>query len=85
MTKQNKIDFKVVYWQKIPSVHYDLEFNTKMNSIDQFSNYGRIYPINKKNFDLSLLFQLKILPKLIKLICNDKYDKIVFIHIDFPM
>ena len=81
MTKQNKIDFKVVYWQKIPSVHYDLEFNTKIDfSIDQFSNYEYtcLSDKQKKTFDLSLLFQLKILPKLIKLICNDKYDKIVF-------
>ena len=76
MTKQNKIDFKVVYWQKIPSVHYDLEFNTKIDfSIDQFSIYEYRCLSDKQKicFVLCLLFDLFILGYVLIFFCLTEY------------
>ena len=87
LSKKNEIDFKAVYWQKISEDQHDFEFEKNINfGIDLFSghNYECLFEKEKKQYDLSLFFKLKVLFKLIKFIFNEEFDAIVFHGYLFP-
>ena len=44
ISKNKKINFKVLYWQRILAHYHDPEFDKVINfGIDQFSDYKRLY------------------------------------------
>ena len=67
ISKNKKINFKVLYWQRILADYHDPEFDKIINfGIDQFSGYKYYCLFNdeKVKYDLSFVFKLKILVKL---------------------
>jgi len=81
------VDFKAIYWQKISSKYFDPEFNKIIDfGIDQFEGYSyeSLFNKEKKTYDFSFFFKLKITVKLIKLLIISDYNTIVFHGYRFP-
>ena len=81
ISKNKKINFKVLYWQRILADYHDPEFDKIINfGIDQFSGYKYYCLFNdeKVKYDLSFVFKLKILVKLFFFLLKEDYDVIVF-------
>jgi len=81
LAKRKEIEFKSIYWQNISTNHHDVEFNKTINfEVDQFSghNYQCLFNDEKNTYDYGFLFQLKLIPRLIKLLLTEEFDVIVF-------
>lgn len=87
ISKNKKINFKVLYWQRISADYHDPEFNKVINfGINQFSDYKYQCLINEKKakYDLSLIFKLKILIKLFFFLLKEEYDVIISHGYTYP-
>lgn len=87
ISKNKKINFKVLYWQRILADYHDPEFDKVINfGIDQFSDYKYYCLFNeeKAKYDLSLIFKLKILVKLFLFLLKEDYDVIISHGYTFP-
>ena len=85
--KNKKIKFKVIYWQKISQNFHDPEFNTFVNfGIDQFAgyNYKCLFDKEKKTYDISFFFKLKVFFKILIFLFKEDFDRIVFHGYSFP-
>ena len=81
LNKKDKISFKVIYWQNLSPNYHDKEFDKVIDyGVDQESGYDKFYLCNKKRnkLDISFLFKLKTLLRLIKFMVKEDFDKIVF-------
>ena len=87
ISKNKKINFKVLYWQRILADYHDPEFDKIINfGIDQFSGYKYYCLFNdeKVKYDLSFVFKLKILVKLFFFLLKEDYDVIVSHGYTYP-
>ncbi len=86
--KKDEIEFKVIYWDKVDTEHFDPLFNQKINfNINSFKDYNYHYFFdNKKNTgDVGkILNQILISFKLIKYLLNKKFDVILVYGYYFP-
>lgn len=81
LTKKKELEFKAIYWQNISTNHHDLEFNKTINfEVDPFSGhkYQCLFNDEKNFYDYGFFFQLKLIPRLIKLLVSEKFDVVVF-------
>jgi len=88
LEKKKEINFKVIYWDKIDSEHFDPLFNQKINfNFNSFKDYKYDFFFNnKKNTgDVSKISnQIFISFKLIKYLLNEKFDVILVYGYYFP-
>ena len=77
LAKRKEIEFKSIYWQNISTNHHDIEFNKTINfEVDPFSghDYHCLFNDKKDVYNFNFLTQLKVIPRLIKLIFTEKFD-----------
>ena len=87
ITKNKKINFKVLYWQRILEDYHDPEFDKVINfGIDQFSDYkyNFLFNVEKAKYDLSFFFKLKVLIKLFLFLLKEDYDVIISHGYTYP-
>ncbi len=87
ISKNKKINFKVLYWQRILADYHDPEFDKVINfGIDQFSDYKYHCLFNKEKtkYDLSFIFKLKVLIKLFLFLLKEDYDIIISHGYSYP-
>lgn len=87
LAKRKEIKFKVIYWVNISTNHHDPGFNKTINfEVDPLSDYDYYCLFNERKdfYNFNFLLNLKLIPRIIKLIFTEKFDVIVFHGYDFP-
>ena len=87
LAKMKEIKFKTIYWVNISKNHHDPGFNKIIDfEVDPLSghDYHCLFNNEKNIYDWSFIFQLKVIPRLIKQILTEKFDVVVFHSYTIP-
>ena len=87
IAKNKNLKFKVIYWQRISQEFHDPEFNTVINfGIDQFLGYDYkcLFDKEKKTYDISFFFKLKVFFKITFFLFKEDYDRVIVHGYSFP-
>ena len=79
LSKRKNISFKAVYWQNLSKLYFDKDFNKKIDfGLDLTKGFNHHFLFEKETaiINKSLMFQLKILFRLIKFVISNDFSLI---------
>lgn len=86
LSSEKKINFTVLYWQKLKKNYFDKEFFQKINfKLNLYNNYNYINLSNTTNTTpvIDIYFQLRVFINTIKVLLFKKFDCILFYEYKF--